>query len=139
MMAHRGLSASQPWMRADSHDGPELRLHLEAEYIDAALTFVSPPTSSCDARPDHTLWHLPFSIVSNRPCRFLKTNAEAFDFGHGHSLSMCGYHLGKVLRERINVLLEEEKGGTEGTQLSFIYDKGEFLHGGLLASKLVFS
>src|SRR3954447_9226455 len=54
MMAHRGLSASQPWMRADSHDGPELRLHLEAEYIDAALTFVSPPTSSCDARPDHT-------------------------------------------------------------------------------------
>jgi hypothetical protein len=52
---------------------------------------------------------------------------------------MCGYHLGKVLRERINVLLEEEKGGTEGTQLSFIYDKGEFLHGGLLASKLVFS
>jgi hypothetical protein len=41
-------------MRADSHDGPELRLHHEAEYIDAALTFVSPPTSSCDARPDHT-------------------------------------------------------------------------------------
>jgi hypothetical protein len=41
-------------MRADIHDGPELRLHIEAEYIDAALTFVSPPTSSCDARPDHT-------------------------------------------------------------------------------------
>src|SRR3712207_4054913 len=45
-------------MRADSHDGPELRLHPEAEYIDAALTFVSPPTSSCDARPDHTSWHI---------------------------------------------------------------------------------
>jgi hypothetical protein len=45
-------------MRADIHDGPELRLHLEAEYIDAALTFVSPPTSSCDARPDHTNWHI---------------------------------------------------------------------------------
>ncbi len=44
-------------MRADIHDGPELRLHIEAEYIDAALTFVSPPTSSCDARPDHTRWH----------------------------------------------------------------------------------
>jgi hypothetical protein len=54
MMAHRGRSASQPWMCADPHVGPELRLHLEAEYIDAALTFVSLPTSSCDARPDHT-------------------------------------------------------------------------------------
>jgi hypothetical protein len=42
-------------MRADPHDGPELMLHPEAEYIDAALTFVSLPTSSCDARPDHTL------------------------------------------------------------------------------------
>jgi hypothetical protein len=44
-------------MRADPHDGPELMLHTEAEYIDAALTFVSLPTSSCDARPDHTSWH----------------------------------------------------------------------------------
>ncbi len=43
-------------MRADTHAGPELRLHTEAEYIDAALTFVTLPTS-CDARPDHTLWH----------------------------------------------------------------------------------
>src|SRR5215203_3461191 len=59
MMAHRGLSASQPWMRADTHAGPELKLHLKAEYIDAALTFVSLPTSSCDARPDHTSWHDP--------------------------------------------------------------------------------
>ena len=57
MMAHRGLSARASWMRADSHDGPEHRLYIEAEYIDAALTFVSPPTSSCDARPDHTSWH----------------------------------------------------------------------------------
>ncbi|MBJ6126982.1 cytochrome c oxidase assembly protein, partial [Microvirga splendida] len=30
-----------------------------AEYIDAALTFVTLPTSSCDARPDHTFWHIP--------------------------------------------------------------------------------
>jgi hypothetical protein len=44
-------------MRADPHDGPEHKLHTEAEYIDAALTFVSQPTSSCDARPDHTSWH----------------------------------------------------------------------------------
>jgi hypothetical protein len=53
----RGLSASQPWMRADSHDGPELRLHNETEYIDAALTFVGLPESSCDARLHHTWWH----------------------------------------------------------------------------------
>ena len=28
-------------MRADPHDGPEHRRHTEAEYIDAALMFVS--------------------------------------------------------------------------------------------------
>jgi hypothetical protein len=54
MMAYKGLSPSESWMRADPLAGPELTLHTEAEYIDAALTFVSPPTSSCDARPDHT-------------------------------------------------------------------------------------
>jgi hypothetical protein len=54
MMAYKGLSPSESWMRADTHAGPELTLHTEAEYIDAALTFVSPPPSSCDARPDHT-------------------------------------------------------------------------------------
>jgi len=30
-------------MRADPHAGPELKLHIKAEYIDAALTFVSLP------------------------------------------------------------------------------------------------
>jgi hypothetical protein len=40
MMTPRGLSASQPWMRADTHRGPERnRSTSEAEYIDAALTF----------------------------------------------------------------------------------------------------
>src|SRR5262249_50442263 len=39
MMTHRGLTASQPWMRADPHRGPEHnRSTSEAEYIDAALT-----------------------------------------------------------------------------------------------------
>jgi hypothetical protein len=33
-------------MRADTHDGPEHKLHHEASYIDAALTFVSLPISS---------------------------------------------------------------------------------------------
>jgi hypothetical protein len=40
IMTQRGLSASQPWMRADTHHGPEHnRSTSEAEYIDAALTF----------------------------------------------------------------------------------------------------
>src|SRR5262245_10830633 len=40
MMTHRGLSGSKPWMRADTHPGPEHnRSTSEAEYIDAALTF----------------------------------------------------------------------------------------------------
>ena len=82
MMAHRGLSASESWMRADIHDGPELRLYIEAEYIDAALTFVSLPTSSCDARPDHTN-----GMPENELERPLKTGRqdrpEAADAGHG--------------------------------------------------------
>src|SRR5262249_1179976 len=40
MMAQRGLSASQPWMRPDPRRAPERnRSTLEAEYIDAAPTF----------------------------------------------------------------------------------------------------
>src|SRR5262245_65628874 len=40
MMTHRGLSGSKPWMRADTHHGPEHnRSTSEGEYIDAALTF----------------------------------------------------------------------------------------------------
>src|SRR5512144_2126029 len=40
MMTQRGLTASQPWMRADTHRGPEHnRSTSEAEYIDAALSF----------------------------------------------------------------------------------------------------
>src|SRR4029453_5481008 len=40
MMTQRGLTASKPWMRADTHRGPEHnRSTSEAEYIDAALTF----------------------------------------------------------------------------------------------------
>jgi hypothetical protein len=44
-------------------------------------------------------------------------------------------HLGKVLRQRIDLLLEEEKGGSNGTQLPFINNKGEFVHLIINASK----
>jgi hypothetical protein len=52
---------------------------------------------------------------------------------------VLGYHFSEVLWERIDLLLEEEKGCTDGTQLSLIKDKGEFLHVGVSASKLVLS
>jgi hypothetical protein len=74
-------------------------------------------------------------------CRWTRCSTEAkakmIDLGHRHGLPMPGYHLGKVLRKRINLLLEEEKGGTDGTQLPFVNDKGEFLHGVVSASKLI--
>ena len=50
---------------------------------------------------------------------------------------MCGYHFGEVLREGIDLLLEEEKGGTDGTQLPFVNDKGELLHRVVSASQLI--
>ena len=68
---------------------------------------------------------------------FIKAKAEMLDLGHRHGLPICGYHLREVLREGINLLLKEEKGGTDGTQLSFVNDKGEFLHGVVSASQLV--
>jgi hypothetical protein len=37
-------------------------------------------------------------------------------------------HLSKVLRQRIDLLLEKEKGGSKGTQLPLINNKGEFIH-----------
>ena len=67
----------------------------------------------------------------------METKAEALDLGHLHGRSVRGYHLGEVFGKCINLLLEEEKGGTDGTQLSFVHDKGELLHGVGSASKFV--
>jgi hypothetical protein len=67
----------------------------------------------------------------------MKPNAETLDLGYLHGHPMLGYHLGQVFGKGIDLLLEKEKGCTDGTQLSFVYDKGEFLHGGASASKLV--
>jgi len=69
----------------------------------------------------------------------METKAEALDLGHLHGRSVRGYHLGEVFGKCINLLLEEEKGCTDGTQLSFVNDKGEFLHRESSASKLVLS
>ena len=68
----------------------------------------------------------------------METKAEALDLGPLHGRSVRGYHLGEVFGKCINLLLEE-KGCTDGTQLSFVNDKGEFLHRESSASKLVLS
>ena len=52
--------------------------------------------------------------------------------------SVRGRHLCEVFGKCVHVLLKEKKGCTDGTQLSFVNDKGEFLHGGSSASQLVF-
>lgn len=67
----------------------------------------------------------------------METKAEALDLGHLHGRSVRGYHLGEVFGKCINLLLEEEKGCTDGTQLSFVHDKGELLHRVGSASKFV--
>src|SRR5262245_32189454 len=76
MMTHRGLSASQPWMRADTHRGPEHnRSTSEAEYIDAALTFAfSEPHLAPHGRAIHcgtsaTSWTDPRFVCFQVHCR----------------------------------------------------------------------
>ncbi|MBO1906335.1 hypothetical protein KHP60_14265 [Microvirga sp. 3-52] len=61
------------------------------------------------------------------------------DLGRRHGLFMRGYHFREVLRKGINLLLEQEKGGTDGTQLPFVNDKGELFHGIGSASELILS
>src|SRR5437899_12860588 len=55
MMALRGLSASQPRMRADTHDGPEQIAPLQRPDTLMQLSrFVDLGSPSCTARPGHT-------------------------------------------------------------------------------------
>ena len=51
----------------------------------------------------------------------------------GHSWTMFAHHLSKVLRKSTDLLLQKKEGGLEGTQLSFINNKGECLHGSCLS------
>src|SRR6202166_5118134 len=59
MMAQRGLSASQPRMRADTHDGPEQMLHVRG-LIHCCSSHVRRSWSFCLAThgPGHTSWHI---------------------------------------------------------------------------------
>src|SRR5207302_8771123 len=58
MMAQRGLSASQPRMRADTHDGPEQMLHLRG-LIHCCSSHIRRSWIFCLAThgPGHTFWH----------------------------------------------------------------------------------
>src|SRR5258708_21485084 len=60
MMAQRGLSVSQPRMRADTHDGPEQMLHVRG-LIHCCSSHVRRSWSFCLAThgPAHTSWHEP--------------------------------------------------------------------------------
>jgi hypothetical protein len=85
------------------------------------------------------LRQLPFSMISDRSCCVVKTNAELFDLGRRHRRSVRGDHLCKVFRKCVHLLLQEEKGCTDDTQLSFVNDKGELRHGVGLTSELILS
>src|ERR1700739_641639 len=58
MMAQRGLSVSQPRMRADTHDGPGQMLHVRG-LIHCCSSHVRRSWSFCLAThgPGHTFWH----------------------------------------------------------------------------------
>src|SRR5262249_18619886 len=82
IMALRGLSASQPRMRADTHDGPEQNCSTsEALYIDAALTFVDLGSPSCTARPGHTFWHEADIARQAFACPLLTRSGQAASAG----------------------------------------------------------
>ena len=46
---------------------------------------------------------------------------------------MLGHHLRKILRQGVDLLLQEKEGGFDGTQLPFVNNKGECLHANLPA------
>jgi hypothetical protein len=78
-------------------------------------------------------------MISDRSCCLVKRDAELFDFGRRHGRSARGDHLCEIFWKCVHLLLKEEKGGTNDTQLSFINDKGELRHGVGLTSELILS
>jgi hypothetical protein len=76
-------------------------------------------------------------MISYRSCCLVKANAKLFDLGCRHGRSVRGDHLCEVFRKCVHLLLQEEKGCTNDTQLSFVNDKGELRHGVGLTSELI--
>src|SRR5580692_4810775 len=72
MMAQRGLSASQPRMRADTHDGPEQMLHVRG-LIHCCSSHVRRSWSFCLAT--HGPGHTYDTVEVPRTCREELSNA----------------------------------------------------------------
>ncbi len=85
------------------------------------------------------LWQLPFSMISYWLCCFVKSKAELFNLGRRHGRSVRGDHLCEVFRKCVHLLLKEENGCTNDTQLSFVNDKGGLRHVVRLTSELILS
>ena len=93
MMAHRSLSASKPWMRADIHYGPE-RDEAPLQWSDTLmqrLTFDQLNYVTCDTRPDHTKLILVPVLLIGRSCCLIASGRHASTDGHGRFVFSCGH------------------------------------------------
>jgi hypothetical protein len=74
MMAQRGLSASKPRMRADTHVGLKFNAPLQRpDTLTQLFTFVALGNPSCTARPGHTYIMAP-SADARRPSRLPRSS-----------------------------------------------------------------
>ena len=64
----------------------------------------------------------------HRVLRQLKAVAKPTDRLLRHSRTMLAHHVGEVLGQCTDLLLQKEEGGLDRTQLSFINNKGECSH-----------
>src|SRR4051812_25563777 len=66
----------------------------------------------------------PLRGVRSWALRSNEAKAQVIELGSRHRLPMRGHHLREVFGKGVGLLLEQVKRGTDGTQLSFINDKG---------------
>jgi hypothetical protein len=77
-------------MRADTHDGPEQMLHLEAEYIVAALTFVDLKRHLAPrGRAIHHGTSRHFATVQQLGCFKSKADIDLGDWSQNRIMSTC--------------------------------------------------
>src|SRR5258707_9780231 len=81
MMAQRGLSASQPRMRADTHDGPEQMLHVRG-LIHCCSSHVRRSWSFCLATHGRAI-----HVCTFETCRLRRAMSEF----EGKAENICSY------------------------------------------------
>src|ERR1700722_3612005 len=88
MMAQRGLSASQPRMRADTHDGPEQMLHVRG-LIHCCSSHVRRSWSFCLAThgPGHPFWHETVMPVPSPQVRYEEDIVAKVEIGQQQKIS----------------------------------------------------